>query len=148
MTPEQTLLVQATFALLLPHSAAVAASFYRRLFALCPGVQALFPVDMERQEQKLISMLHLIIAGLHHLDDLLPALETLGARHRAYGATDAHYALVEHVLLTTLQEHLAERWTPEVETAWTAALRLVVTLMQSAPSEQSIVVACGAMAHS
>ncbi len=48
----------------------------------------------------------------------MPALVELGARHVAYGATEAHFAVVKQALMVTLREVLGEAMTAEAEAAW------------------------------
>ena len=132
MTPEHIALVQRTFADVLPLADTAAALFYERLFTLDPALRVLFHSDMQEQGRKLMTVLQLAVAGLSRLEALLPMVQQLGVRHRSYGVKDAHYATVGAALLWTLQQGLGERFTPEVQAAWTSAYTLLADTMRAA----------------
>ena len=132
MTPAQIMLVQRSFADVLPIADRAAALFYERLFVLDPTLRPLFHGDMREQGHKLMTMLRVVVAGLHRLEALSPVVQQLGIRHRGYGVTEAHYATVGTALLWTLQQGLGERFTPEVQEAWTTAYTLLADTMQAA----------------
>jgi len=135
MTPEHIALVQRTFADVLPLADTAAALFYERLFTLDPALRVLFHSDMQEQGRKLMAVLQLAVAGLSRLEALLPMVQQLGVRHRSYGVKDAHYATVGAALLWTLQQGLGERFTPEVQAAWTSAYTLLADTMRAAAPE-------------
>ena len=135
MTPEHIALVQRTFADVLPLADTAAALFYERLFTLDPALRVLFHSDMQEQGRKLMAVLQLTVAGLSRLEALLPMVQQLGVRHRSYGVKDAHYATVGAALLWTLQQGLGERFTPEVQAAWTSAYTLLADTMRAAAPE-------------
>ena len=135
MTPEHIALVQRTFADVLPLADTAAALFYERLFMLDPALRVLFHSDMQEQGRKLMAVLQLTVAGLSRLEALLPMVQQLGVRHRSYGVKDAHYATVGTALLWTLQQGLGERFTPEVQAAWTSAYTLLADTMRAAAPE-------------
>lgn len=63
-------------------------------------MQPLFAdVDMDRQRQALLNMLVVLRESLRDLDDIVPDLEELGARHAEYGAQPEHYPVVGKVLI-------------------------------------------------
>jgi hemoglobin-like flavoprotein len=132
MTPKQITLVQQSFADVLPIADMAASMFYERLFALDPTLRSLFHGDMQEQGRKLMTMLRVVVAGLSRLEELVPAVQRLGIRHRGYGVTDAHYATVGTALLWTLQQGLGEGFTPEVQEAWTRAYTLLADTMRAA----------------
>jgi hemoglobin-like flavoprotein len=79
-----------------------------------------------------MAMLHTVVAGLSRLDELVPIIQQLGVRHRRYGFKDAHDATVGAALLWTLEQGLGERFTPEVQAAWTSAYSMLVNIMRAA----------------
>src|SRR4051794_37609828 len=92
MTPEQKLCIKRTWIALVPMSDQAASLFYDRLFEIDPATRALFRnTDQVQQGKKLMQALAAVVAGLDHLDQLLPTIEALGRRHAGYGVTDAHY---------------------------------------------------------
>lgn len=136
MTPEQATLVQDSFRLVVPIKDQAAALFYGRLFALDPGTKALFTgTDMAEQGAKLMATLGFVVAGLKRPAEVVPAAQALAKRHVGYGVKDAHYATVGAALLWTLGQGLGEAFTPEVETAWTAAYTLLAGVMIDAAAE-------------
>jgi nitric oxide dioxygenase len=136
MTPHQIKLVQTSFAKVAPIAATAADLFYGRLFEIAPQVRAMFPDDLSDQKKKLMAMLGFAVAGLSHLDTLVPAVQALGRRHVGYGVTAAHYTPVGAALLWTLQQGLGEAFTPEVKDAWATAYITLSTTMIDAANEK------------
>ena len=91
MNPEQIMLVQASFVLVMPIADTAAALFYQRLFELDPSLRPMFRGDIQEQGRKLMTMLKLAVNGLTRLDQLVPAVQALGQRHARYGVRDEHY---------------------------------------------------------
>jgi hemoglobin-like flavoprotein len=135
MTPEDILLVQATFDVLLPISTAVAERFYQRLFAVAPTVRSRFPADMRGQYDMLMAVINTAVHGLWQPDALVPILQQLGRRHVAYGTHTADYDLVGEVLLHTLRHYLGTQFTAEVEAAWLTAYTFIAITMQAGAAE-------------
>ena len=132
MTPQQVELVQTSFKKVVPIAATAADLFYNRLFEIAPETRALFPKDLTEQKGKLMSMLGTAVTNLHKLDSILPAVKDLGARHKGYGVTDAHYAPVGAALLWTLEKGLGADFTPEVKAAWTETYTALAGVMTAA----------------
>ena len=138
MTPDQKLLVKSTWAAVLPMADTAASLFYDRLFEIDPATRALFKSgDLAEQRKKLMQALAFVVAGLDHLDRLVPTIEELGRRHAEYGVTTAHYASVGAALLWTLEQGLASAWTSDAEAAWSAAYDLLSEVMQNAAPASS-----------
>ena len=131
MTPEQVLLVQASFARLASGNR-VAEVFYERLFALDPSLRRLFSGDPAAQRGKLMAALRVVVAGLDRLDEILPAVRGLGRRHARYGAEPEHYATVGEALVWTLEQGLAADFKPAVRGAWMTAYNLLAWTMVAA----------------
>jgi hemoglobin-like flavoprotein len=132
MNPEQIMLVQASFVLVMPIADTAAALFYQRLFELDPSLRPMFRGDIQEQGRKLMTMLKLAVNGLTRLDQLVPAVQALGQRHARYGVRDEHYDTVAAALLWTLRQGLGIAFTPEVEQAWVAAYTLLAGTMKAA----------------
>ena len=106
------------------------ASFYDNLFTANPEAKPLFETtDMEAQKKKLLDSLVLVVENLRKPDALSGALRGLGARHVKYGALPAHYPLVGGALLTTFEQYLKDKWTPEVKQAWVDAYGAISEIM-------------------
>lgn len=135
MTPEQVKLVQDSFAKVRPIAATAADLFYGRLFEIAPQVRPMFPDDMTEQKKKLMAMLGLAVANLDKPDTVVPALQTLGRQHIAYGTQAAHYEPVGAALLWTLEQGLGDAFTPQVREAWEETYGLVAKVMKDAAAE-------------
>jgi hemoglobin-like flavoprotein len=118
MTPLQKSLVRQTFTAVVPIADQAAAMFYGRLFELNPSLRPLFKVDITEQGKKLMQMIGFCIVKLDALDELVPIVKSLGARHVGYGVVEADYATVGAALLWTLEQGLGPAFTPEVKDAW------------------------------
>lgn len=132
MTPQQIELVQTSFKKVVPIAGTAADLFYERLFEIAPDVRPMFPQDMKEQKTKLIAMLATAVTNLHKLDEILPAVEALGARHKSYGVKAEHYAPVGAALLWTLEKGLGADFTPEIKAAWTDTYTVLTGVMTNA----------------
>jgi len=132
MTPEQIDMVQGSFKKVAPIADTAADIFYDRLFEIAPEVRSLFPDEMGDQKKKLIQMLAVAVNGLKDLDAIVPAVQALGARHKAYNVEDSHYDVVGAALLYTLGKGLGDDFTPEVEAAWAETYGLLASVMKDA----------------
>ncbi len=135
MTPHQITLVQTDFAQVAPIAATAADLFYGRLFDVAPQVRAIFPDDLLGQKKKLMAMLGTAVAGLSHLDTLLPAVRALGRRHAGYGVSAEQYVPVGAALLWTLEKGLGDAFTAETRDAWATAYRVPAGTKIEAASE-------------
>ena len=138
LTNTQKVLVQESFAAVLPIADDAAALFYRRLFELDPSLERMFRGDMTEQRRKLMQMLTAAVKGLNRLDQLVPVVEELGRRHAGYGVADAHYDTVGAALLWTLEKGLGSAFTPEVKEAWVAVYGLLASTMKNAAKESLV----------
>lgn len=129
LTAEQKALVRESFARIEPAIELVVQLFYKRLFDIAPEVRPLFSENMRDQHKKLISALRLSVAALDKLEDLVPTLKLLGAKHRSYGVQATHYGAVGEALLWTLRQSLKNQFTPEVHDSWVAVYTLLAETM-------------------
>jgi hemoglobin-like flavoprotein len=130
MHASQVVLVQESWEKVVPIADVAAQLFYDRLFELDPSLRPMFTSDMTEQRKKLMQMITVAVRGLTRLDELVPAVEALGARHGAYGVTESHYATVAEALLWTLQRGLGDAFTDDVKAAWTETYVTLATVMQ------------------
>ena len=139
MTPQQIALVRTSFAQLVPIADSAASLFYAHLFHRDPSLRALFRGDMAAQGERLMTMIGAAVGLLERPQALLPVLRSLGARHAGYGVEDAHYATVGGALLLTLEQGLADAFTPEVREAWTVMYGIVSrTMMEAAAAAEAM----------
>jgi hemoglobin-like flavoprotein len=125
-------MVQDSFKKVVPIADTAADLFYDRLFTIAPDVKPLFPADLREQKKKLIMMLATAVNNLHQVETILPAVQSLGKRHVAYGVTAQHYEPVGAALLWTLEQGLGADFTPQVKAAWTQAYTALAGAMQAA----------------
>ncbi len=128
-------LVQDSWAQVMPISEVAAALFYAKLFELDPSLQALFKGDMKEQGKKLMQMITVAVRGLDRIEELVPAVQALGARHVGYGVKDAHYDTVAAALLDTLEKGLGDAFTSEVKAAWVEVYAVLATTMKGAAAK-------------
>ncbi len=122
--------LETSFDLIAPRGNELMDSFYARLFAAAPEVEPLFAgTDLRRQKAMLLAALVLVRKSLRDLDDLVPKLYALGARHVAYGALPEHYPVVGEALIGAMAEVAGPAWTREYELAWTEAVGVVAGVM-------------------
>jgi hemoglobin-like flavoprotein len=123
-------ILETTFAEFAKGGEEAAGLFYERLFALDPSLRRLFVnADMRGQRTKLMAALGLVVAGLRDLGRIVPVLESLGAKHVAYGVEESHYQTVGAALMQTLSLSFGNLFTPEVRAAWTGAYGTVSGVM-------------------
>ena len=67
LTTEQIVLVQTSWAKVVPIADIAADLFYGKLFELDPELRPLFPNEMADQKKKLMKMISLVVDGLTNL---------------------------------------------------------------------------------
>ena len=72
MTQQQIILVQQSWAGVLPVAKQAGLMFYSKLFEAAPGVRHLFKPDISEQANKLVTILGYIVSKLDHMEALLP----------------------------------------------------------------------------
>jgi hemoglobin-like flavoprotein len=135
MTPEQLELVQASYAALGADAPAMAADFYRRLFALDPATEALFTNEPAVMAEKFANELAAIVQAITSYDEFAVRVHGLAARHIAYGVQTRHFSSVGEALVGALAAHLAPSWDADVEAAWRRAYNLVAEMMMATAAE-------------
>ncbi|SDX43337.1 globin family protein [Marinobacter mobilis] len=134
MNEQQIALVQQSFAKVAPIADQAAAMFYQKLFELDPSLKPLFKGSMEEQGKKLMKMIGLAVNSLGRLDDLVPAVQSLGERHNNYGVKDGDYDTVGNALIWTLEQGLGDDFTPDCKDAWVKTYTLLAGTMKDAAS--------------
>ncbi len=132
VTPQHIIAVKTSWAKVTPIAEEAAALFYARLFELDPVLKGLFVSDMKEQGRKLMGMIGIAVNSLDRIDEIVPAVQALGIRHKAYGVKPKDYDTVAAALLWTLDQGLGEEFTTEVEAAWVAVYGLLAGAMQDA----------------
>lgn len=139
VTQTQADLVKSSWEKVLPIADQAASLFYDRLFTLDPSLRALFKSDMKEQGRKLMQMIGVAVRGLDRLDEIVPAVQSLGRRHVAYGVKPIHYDTVGAALLWTLEQGLGEAFTPATREAWATVYGLLSkTMLDAAASKEEL----------
>lgn len=131
MSPRTVVLVQHSWAQLVPVSDVVAALFYDRLFELDPTLRRLCRGNLGDQKKDLVQMIAVVVGGLNNPEKLITALQTFGARH-AGEAPERTYDLIGEALMWSLREALRDGFTKEIEEAWTRVYTLVSSVTKQA----------------
>ena len=105
--------------------------FYGRLFELNPSLRPLFKIDLRDQGKKLMQMIGFCVGKLDALDELVPLVKSLGARHVGYGVVESDYAAVGAALLWTLEQGLGPAFTPAVKDAWATVYGVLSSTMRA-----------------
>jgi len=121
-----------SFARVAVHGDELPLFFYSDLFIKHPEVRELFPVSMAAQRVHLVDALVKIVSEVDNVDDLTAFLQGLGRDHRKFGAIAGHYEAVGASLLATLEHFSGPTWAPELAADWTAAYRLISSVMTEA----------------
>ncbi|HEY0986407.1 MAG TPA: globin domain-containing protein [Kofleriaceae bacterium] len=123
-------LLRDSFTLVATINPKITTRFYEILFERYPQTQAMFPIaNRPRQAEMLTGAL---VAVMDHLEDapwLTDTLGALGAKHADYGVTREMYDWVGASLLAALAETAGDKWSSELNSAWTEAYGAIVSLM-------------------
>jgi len=131
MTSAEITLIKDSFRKVAPIADQAASLFYARLFELDPALRAMFRGDMAEQGRKLMTMLGMAVGGLDRLDQLVPAVRSLGLRHAGYQVRDAHYETVGEALLWTLERGLGPDFTADTKAAWAKVYSVLAETMKA-----------------
>jgi len=131
-----TELLEASFSAIAPQGEHLVKRFYEELFTRYPDVKPLFAhLNMHEQQTKLLGALKLVVNNLRNPAVLGETLNSLGKRHKNYGANAGLYKAVCSTLLDVLKEIGGRQWTSDVNSAWENALLEISNMMQSAATD-------------
>jgi hemoglobin-like flavoprotein len=134
VTPEDIELVRSSYASLGGDGPAVAAEFYRRLFAAEPSAQTLFTQGPDVMASKFADELEAIVEAIVSFDPFAMRVRDLAARHATYGVQTRHYRAAGDALLGALAARLGPEWDPATQAAWQRAYNLVAEIMMATPA--------------
>jgi hemoglobin-like flavoprotein len=104
--------------------------FYAKLFDLKPKLRVLFKGDVYEQGKKLMQVIAFAVENLDRLDEIVPHVRELGARHAGYGVSDRDYETVGAALIWTLGKALGKDFTAPTRAAWTAVYDMLAETMK------------------
>jgi NAD(P)H-flavin reductase/hemoglobin-like flavoprotein len=134
---EMARIIRDTFAMVESQAAELSQYFYGTLFAVAPDTRALFPINMSTQRSRLLRALVYVVQMVDRPDELVTFLHQLGRDHRKFDVLTRHYDAVGIALLAALKRYLKDRWTFEVENAWTNAYGLIARTMKVAAASET-----------
>jgi nitric oxide dioxygenase len=135
MTIEQVTFIRQSWKRILPIAETAGNLFYQKLFTAAPAIRHLFKPDISAQANKLMQVLGYVVTKLDRMEELLPEVQKLAARHNQYGAEPAHYEVVGECLVATLKDGLGVYWNAEVQDAWVTAFNAIKNVMIVAQDE-------------
>jgi NAD(P)H-flavin reductase/hemoglobin-like flavoprotein len=134
---EMARLIRESFAEIEPKAEALAQYFYGALFVVAPDCRDLFPVSMTTQRSRLLRALVYVVQMVDRPDELVTFLGQLGRDHRKFAVVSRHYDAVGIALLAALKRFLKEKWTVEVESAWSTAYGVIAKTMREAAQAET-----------
>ena len=132
ISKRQADLVKSTFKQFLESGDSGSIRFYEHLFEKAPHLRKLFGDDIERQARMFIQSLNVIVGSLSSTERAARVLKRLGEKHHGYGVETDHYSVMGTVLVATIRDVLGDDFSDEATEAWTAAVRLISSIMISA----------------
>jgi NAD(P)H-flavin reductase/hemoglobin-like flavoprotein len=125
-------LIRDSFAAVESQAQEVSQYFYGALFVVAPDTRDLFPINMSTQRSRLLRALVYVVQMVDRPDELTTFLAQLGRDHRKFDVLARHYDAVGIALLAALKRFLKDKWTQEVEAAWTTAYGVIAHTMREA----------------
>ena len=135
VTAEDIDIVKSTWSQVIVYRDKVGSLFYSKLFELAPQVKPLFKSDPLEQSRKLTGMITVVVTKLDKLDEILPEVRALAIRHNKYGTQPSHFDIVGKALIWTLSQAFEDKWTLQMQSAWTKIYTLLANAMIQAMQE-------------
>jgi adenylate cyclase len=133
--PDTIFLVQSSFARITQRAEEFGVRFYANLFEAHPELRPLFRNDLATQTKMLMSILSSAVKGLNRMQEIVGGLRVLGKRHPDYGVKRVDYDKVSSALIRTLEEFLADEFTPELHHAWVTVYGMIAETMIEASED-------------
>lgn len=118
ITPRQVDLIRRSFDSMWPVRGKLAALFYLRFFELVPDARPLFPMEMERQNLKLMDMIAAIVGAIENKELFRSILIHIGRDHVRFGAKPQHFVAFGDALIWGLEQQFGGTFTAEHKEAW------------------------------
>ena len=125
-------LIRDSFAAVESQAQEVSQYFYGALFVVAPDTRDLFPINMSTQRSRLLRALVYVVQMVDRPDELTTFLAQLGRDHHKFDVLARHYDAVGIALLAALKRFLKDKWTQEVDAAWTTAYGVIAHTMREA----------------
>ncbi|CAF3627193.1 unnamed protein product [Rotaria sp. Silwood1] len=131
VTNEQKQLLQSTVSAVREQGKSISTKFYEALFQNNPEYRNFLNetnVKSGKQGAAIIETVCCFIENIDNLDVMMPQMSRLSSKHRAVTVQPEHYPTLGKHLLQTIKEHLGNKATPEVMTAYEALLGLMSSI--------------------
>jgi hemoglobin-like flavoprotein len=132
MTSFQITLLRSSMVQLQPIGEIVTALFYRRLFAINPGLRLALGSASNTQGRLLMDTMGTVVGAAHDLQQVRATLLHLAHCFVATGVRPSHIDALRTAWVGTLDGALAEDFTPELRQAWLALCSEVAELLRPA----------------
>ncbi|MFB9627917.1 globin domain-containing protein [Nonomuraea helvata] len=131
--------VKANFELVAKYGDNVPLYLFSDLFLRAPALRELFPVQMRRQRDRLMTALSYAVEHAQNLSEITPYLHQLARSHRKSGIQSEHYEQWGASLVHTMQRFSGNVWNEAVEEEWRDFLSLLTrTLAEGARQDASL----------
>lgn len=106
--------------------------FYGELFHLDINLKKVLPGNTVFLNRKFFNMLA-ALQNVKYLENIAESVVKLGERHLIrYGAQIEHFETLKQALMTSLEQYLGDRFTPELQSAWNGVFDEVAAVMKQA----------------
>lgn len=95
--------------------------FYKIMFENNPEVKPLFDMNKQESGAQPLALANAILAAAKNIDkleDIMPAVQSIGKRHVEVGVVEEHYPIVGKNLLIAIKDILGDAATDEIMKAW------------------------------
>lgn len=123
--------IKSTVPALKEHGVEITTTFYKNMFEQNPEVKPMFDMAKQKngEQPKALAMTVLSVAeNIDNLENLLPAVKKIGARHCDVGVTPEQYPIVGKHLLGAIKEVLKDGATDEVIEAWGKVYQVIAKI--------------------
>lgn len=115
--------------------------FYQHLFAVEPGIRAVFSKNPTVRVGNLVKMLKIATVSINSLDALVPMLRLLGGTNCRQRMD--YYATIGEELMTTLQQIMGGKYNDEINEAWTTYFGILSEMMMRRGQGEAPVIGAG-----
>ncbi|HYF03028.1 MAG TPA: globin domain-containing protein [Patescibacteria group bacterium] len=118
MTMEQLYLVQSSFKQVEAFSTIIATLFYNRLYDIAPHLRERLSCEARHQGALFVEFISSIIDNFEDREKIESLARDLRLKHHTFASCLKGIPAIENAFFWTLEEVIAEDFTPEVRSAW------------------------------
>jgi nitric oxide dioxygenase len=131
LTTDHIATVKQTIPLLEAGGDAITDHFYQRMFTHNPELKDIFNMSNQKTGRQKTALFEAILAYAKNIDNisvLKHAVERIAQKHTSFHIKAEHYDIVGLHLIETLRELLTDKFSEQVESAWTAAYGVLASV--------------------